>query len=148
MNQKTEQADGRQQRSIDFFMKFVHAPIEKIAIENPMGIMSTHYRKPDQVIQPYEHGDQAQKSTCLWLKNLNLLEPTNIVSKGDFYEWIDGKSGKKKKQPLWYYKAFQQAKTSAERSTLRSKTFPGIAKAMAAQFTKPRKQLNIFDVGA
>jgi len=143
-----KQADGRQQRSIDFFMKFVHAPIEKIAIENPMGIMSTHYRKPDQVIQPYEYGDQAQKSTCLWLKNLNLLEPTNIVSKGDFYEWIDGKSGKKKKQPLWYYKAFQQAKTSAERSTLRSKTFPGIAKAMAAQFTKPRKQLNIFDVGA
>jgi len=137
-----KQADGRQQASIEFFMKFVNAPIEKICIENPLGIMSSLYRKPDQVIQPYWFGDKAQKSTCLWLKNLNLLEPTNIVDKGDFFEWID-KKGKKKKQPLWYYEALKTAKTNEERSTLRSKTFTGIAQAMANQFTKPLKQLKL-----
>ena len=62
--------DGRQQEGIDFFMKIVNAPIERIAIENPVGIMSKIYRKPDQVIQPYYFGDEAQKTTCLWLKNL------------------------------------------------------------------------------
>ena len=139
-----KKADGRQQNSIDFFMKFVHAPIEKICIENPLGIMSSIYRKPDQVIQPYWFGDKAQKSTCLWLKNLNLLEPTNIVDKGEFFEWIDKKTGKKKKQPLLSYECLNTAKTKEQRSTLRSKTFPGIAKAMANQFTKPVKQYKLF----
>lgn len=138
-----KQADGRQQASIDFFMKFVNAPIERICIENPLGIMSSIYRKPDQVIQPYWFGDKAQKSTCLWLKNINLLEPTNLVDKGEFFEWVD-KKGKKKKQPLWYYEALKLAKTNAERSTLRSKTFKGIAQAMAEQFTKPLKQYKLF----
>lgn len=138
-----KQEDGRQQEAIDFFMSFVKAPIEKICIENPLGIMSSIYRKPDQVIQPYWFGDKAQKSTCLWLKNINLLEPTNIVEKGDFFEWVD-KNGKKKKQPLWYYEALKNAKTNAERSTLRSKTFPGIAKAMAEQFPKKLKQFQLF----
>ena len=138
-----KQADGRQQDSIEFFMKFVHAPIERICIENPLGIMSSIYRKPDQVIQPYWFGDKAQKSTCLWLKNLNLLEPTDIVEKGEFFEWTDKKTGKKKKQPLWYYQALITAKTKEERSTLRSKTFKGIAQAMANQFTKPLKQLKL-----
>ncbi|MDH3321518.1 MAG: hypothetical protein OEM04_00945 [Flavobacteriaceae bacterium] len=140
--------DGRQQEAIDFFMKFVHAPIERIAIENPIGIMSQIYRKPDQIIQPYYFGDEAQKSTCLWLKNLNLLEPTNIVSKGEFFEFIEKKTGKSKRQPLWYAESLSIAKSNEERSTLRSKTFPGIAKAMAEQLPKPRKQLNIFDLGA
>jgi hypothetical protein len=138
-----KQADGRQQASIEFFMKFVNAPIKRICIENPLGIMSSIYRKPDQVIQPYWFGDKAQKSTCLWLKNLNLLSPTNIVEKGEFFEWID-KKGKKKKQPLWYYEALKTANTNAERSTLRSKTFKGIAQAMAEQFPKPLKQLKLF----
>jgi len=138
-----KQEDGRQQAAIEFFLKFVNAPIKRICIENPLGIMSSIYRKPDQVIQPYYFGDKAQKSTCLWLKNLNLLEPTNIVEKGEFFEWVD-KKGKKKKQPLWFYETLKKAKTNAERSTLRSKTFPGIAKAMANQFPKPLKQLKLF----
>jgi len=61
-------ADGRQQQGIDFFMAIANAPIPKIAIENPVGVMSSKYRKPDQIIQPRQFGDEAQKSTCLWLK--------------------------------------------------------------------------------
>ena len=137
-------ANGEQQKSIEFFMKFVNAPIDKICIENPIGIMSDIYRKPDQIIQPYWFGDKAQKSTCLWLKNLNLLEPTNIVEKGEFKEWFDGKTGKRKRQALWYYEALLKAKSPEERRTLRSKTFSGIAKAMAEQFTQPLKQYKLF----
>ena len=80
----------------------------------------------------------------MWLKNLNLLEPTNIVEKGEFYEWIDSKTGKKKKQPKWYYDALRFSTTPEQRRTLRSKTFPGIAKAMADQFTKPLRQYKLF----
>lgn len=130
---KEKQADGRQQQAIDFFMAFVNAPCEKIAIENPIGIMSTKYRKPNQIIQPWMFGDKFTKSTCLWLKGLPELKPTNIVDKGEFIEFIS-KKGKKKKQPKWYYEALKNAKTKEERSILRSKTFPGIAKAMAEQW--------------
>ena len=126
--------DGRQQQGIDLFMSFINAPIDKIAIENPIGIMSTKYKKPNQIIQPWQFGDKAQKSTCLWLKNLPNLVATNIVDKGEFFEFTS-KKGIKKKMPMWYYKALQKAKTPAERSTLRSKTFQGIANAMATQWT-------------
>jgi len=131
---KQKIADGRQQQGIDFFMKLVNADIEKIAIENPIGVMSTKYRKPDQITQPYQYGDKAQKSTCLWLKNLPKLEPTNIVEKGEFFEFTS-KKGEKKRMPMWYYKALQKAETPEQRRTLRSKTFDGIAKAMATQWT-------------
>ena len=80
---KEKQTDGRQQRSIDFFMQFVNAECERMAIENPIGIMSRLYRKPDQIIQPYMFGDRARKATCLWLKGLPKLEPTDIVDFGD-----------------------------------------------------------------
>ena len=130
-----KQADGRQQRSIDFFMKFVNADCDKIAIENPIGIMSTKYRKPDQIIQPWQFGDKYSKSTCLWLKNLPLLVPTKIVEKGEFIEWID-KNGKKKRQAKWFYEALRNSKNAEERAKIRSKTFPGIANAMATQWTK------------
>jgi hypothetical protein len=126
--------DGSQQKSIDFFMKIVNAPINKIAIENPIGIMSSLYRKPDQIIQPYFFGDKAQKSTCLWLKNLPILKPTEIVDKGEFFEFTS-KKGIKKRMPLWYYKALHEAKTPEQRRTLRSKTFKGIAEAMAKQWS-------------
>ena len=131
--------DGRQQEGIDFFMSLMKAPIEKICIENPIGIMSDIYRKPDQIIQPYYFGDEAQKSTCLWLKNLNKLTPTNIVNKGDMVEWIDKKTGKTKRMAKWYNDA-----RSGDHGHKRSKTFPGIAKAMAEQFTKPLKQTKLF----
>ena len=136
-------ADGRQQQGIDFFMNLVNAPIDRIAIENPIGIMSSKYRKPDQIIQPWQFGDKAQKSTCLWLKNLKKLEPTDIVDKGEFIEFIS-KKGVKKRQPKWYFDALNKAKTPQERSTLRSKTFPGIAKAMAIQWTTDPNQLKLF----
>lgn len=129
-------ADGRQQQGIDFFMLFANADCEKIAIENPIGIMSNKWRKPNQIIQPWQFGDNFQKSTCLWLKGLPNLEPTNIVEKGEFKEWVDPKTGKIKKQPLWFFEALKNAKTPKERACLRSKTFPGIAKAMAEQWTK------------
>jgi hypothetical protein len=139
-------ADGRQQEGIDFFMAMINAPIKKIAVENPIGIMSKNYRTPDQIIHPYFFGDPFQKSTCLWLKNLPLLyhnsEPnlfddviTHTKDKGEFFEWTD-KKGVKKRQPLWYAEAFRKHGTDgAMRSRLRSKTFPGIAKAMAEQWS-------------
>jgi site-specific DNA-cytosine methylase len=126
-------ADGSQAKSIDFFMKLVNCDIPKIAIENPIGIMSGKYRKPDQIIQPWQFGDKAQKSTCLWLKNLPKLVPTEMVDKGEFFEFTS-KKGEKKRMPMWYYKALQDAKTTEQRRTLRSKTFGGIAKAMAEQW--------------
>lgn len=125
--------DGRQQQGIDFFMQFVNADCPRIAIENPIGIMSTKYRKPDQIIQPWMFGDKYTKSTCLWLKGLPKLKPTNIVEHGEYFEWID-KKGKKKRQPKWFYDALKKAKTPEERSIIRSKTFPGIALAMATQW--------------
>lgn len=137
--------DGRQQEGIDFFMKLVNAPIHKIAIENPIGIMSKIFKKPDQIIQPYFFGDEAQKTTCLWLKNLpklyhndkpNLFDDVVTHSgKGEFFEFTS-KKGKKKRFSKWYYDALLIAKTNEERSKFRSKTFPGIAKAMAEQWTQ------------
>jgi len=133
-------ADGSQQKSIEFFMALANCNIPKIAIENPIGIMSGKWRKPDQIIQPWQFGDKAQKSTCLWLKGLPKLKPTNIVEKGEFFEFTS-KKGEKKRMPMWYYKALQDAKTPEQRRTLRSKTFQGIADAMAEQWTKPENNI-------
>ena len=102
--------------------------------ENPIGIMSSVYRKPDQIIHPYMFGDKFTKSTCLWLKGLPKLKPTKIVEKGEFFEWVD-KNGKKKRQAKWFFDALKNAKSNEERSIIRSKTFPGIAEAMATQWT-------------
>ena len=124
-----------QTEALDFVQRLMDAPIDKIAIENPISVISSNIRKPDQIVQPWQFGDKAQKSTCLWLKNLPKLEPTNIVEKGEFFEFTS-KKGEKKRMPMWYYKALQNAKTPAERRTLRSKTFQGTAEAMANQWTK------------
>ena len=109
-----KQADGRQQRSIDFFLRFANADCPKIAIENPVGIMSTVWRKPDQIVQPWMFGHGETKATCLWLKGLPLLTPTNIVAGREQRVW---------KMP-----------PSPDRAKLRSKTYPGIARAMAEQW--------------
>ena len=122
-----------QKLALEFVKKLMDAPINKIAVENPVSVISTQIRKPDQIIQPWQFGDKAQKTTCLWLKNLPLLKHTKIVEKGEFIEWVD-KNGKKKKQAKWYLDALSKAKTDDERRTLRSKTFPGIAKAIANQW--------------
>lgn len=132
---KNQERWKNQEEALDFVRKLMNAPIKHIALENPISVISSYIRKPDQIVQPYMFGDQAQKSTCLWLKNLPLLKPTNIVEKGEFFEWIDSKTNKKKRQPLWFYEALQKAKTPEERRTLRSKTFPGMAKAIAEQWS-------------
>ena len=132
-----------QQDALDFVQKLMDAPIDKIAIENPVSVISSHIRKPYQIVQPYHFGDRARKTTCLWLKNLPLLEHTNVVDQGESFEWVDSRTGKKKRQPLWYYEALCAAKTPAERRTLRSKTFPGMARAMATQWTQESKQKSL-----
>ena len=108
-DKKVEQAEA-----IDFFMRLVHAPIPRIAVENPVCIMSTRYRKPDQVIQPWQYGHGETKATCLWLKNLPVLTPTNIVE------------GREQR--------IHKMAPSPTRWKERSKTFQGIADAMASQW--------------
>lgn len=107
-------ADGSQERSIQFFMFFTSLQNPFVAIENPIGIMSRLYRKPDQIIQPWQFGHGEVKSTCLWLKGLPKLIPTEIV---------DGRD-----QRIW------KLPPTPDRGKLRSKTYPGIAKAMAEQW--------------
>ena len=130
---RNEERYQNQLYALNFVQKLMDAPIKYIAIENPVSVISSQIRKPDQIIQPWMFGDKASKSTCLWLKNLSNVEPTNIVEKGEFVEWED-KNGRKKRQAKWYLDALSKAKTAEERRTLRSKTFPGMAKAIAEQF--------------
>ena len=115
--------------SVEFVKALYNADIKHIAIENPVGLLSSRWKKPDQIVQPYMFGDEATKTTCLWLKNLPLLLPTNIVGKGERTVFASGKS-----HPKWYADALKNAKTKEERQTLRSKTFDGISEAIANQW--------------
>ncbi len=118
----------RQQReeAVDFFMALAQAPIDKICIENPAGIISTWWRKPDQYIHPYYFGDPHSKRTGLWLKGLQPLTPTKMVEP----EWYIYKNGKR--DPLWHVETMKLS--AEERTKERSKTFQGIADAMADQW--------------
>ena len=115
-------ADGRQQRALDFVQRLLNAPVYKIALENPISIISSKIRKPNQILQPWQFGHPESKSTCLWLKNLPELEPTNILTKEGKYWDNQTKSGQNKLPP------------SADRWKLRSRTYQGIADAMAEQW--------------
>ena len=115
--------------AIEFFMALVNAPIPKIAIENPIGIMSSRYCKPSQIIQPWQYGHETTKATCLWLKGLPNLVPTNIVSKG---EVVISKSGNRMSR--WYYETSKLPLKGGIRAKARSVTFQGIADAMADQW--------------
>lgn len=118
--------DGRQQQGIEFFMNLINADIPLIAVENPVGIMSTIYRKPDQIINPFEFGHNVSKKTCLWLKDLPKLKATNLVDPGEYITFPSGKRMHK-----WYAdKAFG----GEARQKVRNKTFKGIADAMAQQW--------------
>ena len=130
---KNEDRWINREKALDFVRTLLDAPILRIALENPVSVISSEIRKPNQIIQPYEYGDKASKRTCLWTKNLPPLVPTKIVDKGEMYEWID-KKGKSRKYPMWHFQALIDAKTPEERRTLRSKTFIGIANAMAEQW--------------
>ena len=140
--------DGRQREGIEFFAQFLTADCEKVAIENPIGIISGKYiqqhfpdlaekyglpKEPTQIIHPWMFGDNYSKSTCLWLKGVEPLVP--IITKQPELEWfelIDKKTGKKKRQPKWFADAWHLP--AEERAKVRSKTFLGIAKAMADQW--------------
>ena len=111
---KEKQKDGRQQEGIEFFRLFTGLDCPKVVIENPVGIMSTHYRKPDQIIQPWQFGHGETKAICLWLKGLSKLKPTNIV---------EGREPR-----IWYMSP------GPDRAKERSRFFPGVAKAMSEQW--------------
>ena len=113
---------------IYLFMSIANADCEKIAIENPVGIMSTEWRKPDQIINPWQFGNPFEKKTCLWLKGVSDLIPTDIVEIPKRQQFKSGKT-----MPSWYAELWKLPKE--ERAKLRSKTFPGIAKAMAEQWS-------------
>lgn len=147
---ETKRKDGRQREGIEFFCKFLTVDCDKIVIENPVNIISGDYVEkwfpdiaekyglpiaPSQRIHPWMFGDNYSKNTCLWIKGLPLLVPkVTEEPEMEWIEWIDRKTGRKKRQNKWYFDAFKNAKTDQERSMIRSKTFPGIAQAMAEQW--------------
>jgi hypothetical protein len=111
-----------------FVKKLLDAPIHRIALENPIGAISTHIRKPDQIIQPYHHGHKDSKATCLWLKNLPWLYPTEAVVP----EWITSTSGKRHSKTHWQ----NPSTNNPDNTRLRAKTYDGIARAMAEQWSE------------
>ena len=130
--EKAKQRKADRIKAAEFFMKFANADCERIAIENPIGYMNSYYRKPDQIIQPYMFGNEARKATCLWLKGLPKLKPTNIVSPGLILRggYSVGASA---------YSAYDENGKvigwgDPRTAIIRSKTFPGVAKAMAEQW--------------
>jgi len=136
LNTKPERKK-KHEKAVEFFLTLYNAPINQIALENPEGWMNTNWKKPDQIIQPYYFGDKELKTTCLWLKNLqplkyslenNLFENKTATERPKPTKYIIRKTGKKKGQKYNYY--FREGKTAKERS----RTFPGIANAMADQW--------------
>ena len=118
------------EEAIVFFMAFVNADCDKIAIENPLGVMSSVYRKPDQTVHPYWFGDPFEKRTCWWLKGLPLLVPTDMVEPPQRQMLPSGKT-----MPSWYSKKYSRDNPEGEsRQSMRSKTFPGMADAIADQW--------------
>ena len=144
-----KRADGRQRFGIEFFAQFLNADCDKILIENPVGIMSGNYvkeyfpdlaekydlpRKPSQIIQPWMFGDNYSKTTCLWLKGLpNLIPEVTEQPEMEYKEWVT-KDGVHKRQNKWYFDALSL--DPVERAKVRSKTFHGIAHAIATQYGK------------
>ena len=116
---------ARRAEAAEFFMAIANADCDHIAIENPVGYMNTYFRKPDQIIQPWMFGDPFEKKTCLWLKDLPQLQPTQIVMPPPRQVLSSGKT-----MPKWY------SNCGGDRPTNRSKTFPGFARAMAEQYSK------------
>ena len=143
-----KRTDGRQRAGIEFFCNFLEVECKKVVIENPVGIISGDYipkyfpdiaerfnlpQKPTQIIHPWMFGDKYSKSTCLWEKGVKPLEPiVKVQPELEWFEWVDGKTGKKKRQAKWYEDAWHLS--PEERAKVRSKTFPGVAKAMAEQW--------------
>ena len=133
---KAIQRQKNREDAVAFFLSFANADCDKIAIENPVGVMNTRYRKPNQIIQPYQFGHPESKKTCLWLKGLKNLEPTDIVEKPED-GWVN--QYKDAQGRLLGFKTVDEngkvlSFSSKETQKIRSKTYPGIAKAMAEQW--------------
>lgn len=120
-----KRADGRQAAAIDFFMAMISAPAPLICVENPIGIMSTEYQRPDQIIQPWQFGHDASKATCLWLTGLRPLRHTKIVQRPPGQRYSNQSPCGANNLP-----------PSPDRARLRSLTYPGIARAMATQWSE------------
>lgn len=124
----------KQKEALDFVRSLMDAPIPRIAIENPVSVISTKIREPDQIITPCMFGEPYPKTTCLWLKNLPKLKPTNLVKPiPDYVVWVDKRSGKIKKEHKW----IADLRGSKNRQSERSRTFQGVADAMASQWSRP-----------
>ncbi len=131
--EKVRERELEREKAKEFFMAFANPDCERIAIENPVGYMNTHWRKPNQIIHPYFFGDNAKKRTCLWLKGLPDLQPTNILEEPQPMYICQGEKCKGKK--IGWCEGMRGIKGGQkERAKARSKTFPGIAKAMAEQW--------------
>lgn len=148
--EKAVQRMKDREKAIEFFMQFANADCERIVIENPIGIMSTAYKKPSQIIQPWQFAKDendednlTEKTTCLWLKGLDPLVP-QFSKKPEipYHEWVTP-DGRKKRQTMWYYKT--RCLPRADRAEAASKTFPGIAKAMAEQWAGKAEELYEFN---
>ena len=126
-NKRNQGRAKKTEEAIDFFMMFANADCDKIAIENPVGCISSRWRKPNQIIHPYHFGSDASKKTCLWLKGLPKLKHTNVVEPPERTKFKSGKT-----MATWFVKAWSLS--PKERSIARSKTFIGVAKAMADQW--------------
>jgi hypothetical protein len=135
LEEKVVARDKLREEAFEFFMMFANADCEKIAIENPVGYANGKYRKPDQIIHPYYFGDNAKKRTCLWLKGLPKLEPTNMLPEPEPLYICEGELCKGKKIG-WCEGIRGTTGGQKGRAAARSKTFEGIAKAMAEQWTK------------
>lgn len=125
---RNEDRWSKKEDALKFVRVLMDAPIDRIAIENPISMISSEIRKPEQIIQPYEFGHPLAKATCLWLKNLPLLQPTNVVEP----EYVTSGTGRKWSKWFWETGLIPYK----DRGKARSKTFDGIAKAMAEQWTK------------
>lgn len=131
-----EKGAAVQDEALDFVRLMLNAPVPRIAVENPVGIISSRIRKPDQIIQPWQYGHECTKATCLWLKNLPTLQPTQIVGKGIRY--VDPRGNPHGSEFVMRakvgYSPLMLLPRSTERWKIRSRTFEGIARAMAEQW--------------
>ena len=120
----------RQRKALEFFLALLNAPVRMVCVENPVSVSSSYIRPPDQIVQPWMFGDPFQKTTCLWLENLPPLRPTKIVDRGEMFRTSGGNV-----LPKWYSHA-----PIKDRDKIRSRTFPGLAAAMADQWDRPYKR--------
>ena len=139
--EKVEARTKERDKAVEFFMIFANADCPRIAIENPVGHMNTHWKKPNQIIHPYWFGDNAEKRTCLWLKGLPELQPTNMLPKPEPMYICQGE--KRKGKSIGWCEGMRGIKGGQkERAKARSKTFPGIARAMAEQWAGQANNTN------